>query len=353
MSIVSDANKTINVANVSNSTITHDESITAVDQTFNTSAPNSVEVANETYDAPAVPLNESASCPGDKTFDANVEPSLNSTETLSGPGDKTFDHEDLTTINHDVESKRLSITLTDEKADSTIPEGSIEAANEVETANEVEASNEITPAEDEEVASQVIESPEHREPEYVPDVKLSVLDETQVVTTAETIAHEPRLEQERLESSTPVLPPSPVNVESSKFANAQFQESNDVEMKELEEFEESEDISMREEEPTYQNIDEMSSSRHSRSFTHSKRQTVDRQLKTHNSVDSNDVMSATEIGNIFTEKVEGSFDVQFKMPALPVFKQQLEVFNDGDFMSCGGSCKKTNVICVRTRKCIY
>lgn len=43
--------------------------------------------------------------------------------------------------------------------------------------------------------------------------------------------------------------------------------------------------------------------------------------------------------NVFTDKIQSRFDVQFKAPAAPVFKQQNFGINDEEFKSCGSSCK--------------
>lgn len=42
--------------------------------------------------------------------------------------------------------------------------------------------------------------------------------------------------------------------------------------------------------------------------------------------------------NVFVEKMESSIEVQFKMPAAPVFKQS-DVPSDEEFKTCGSSCK--------------
>lgn len=45
------------------------------------------------------------------------------------------------------------------------------------------------------------------------------------------------------------------------------------------------------------------------------------------------------VENVYV-RMENSFDVQFKKPALPVFKPTAEEFSDDDFKTCGSSCKK-------------
>lgn len=415
MSIASDANKTINVENVSNSTVTHDDSLAAVDQTFNTSVPNEVvatNLANETYDNAAATLSEAANSPclGDKTYDADMEPKLNQTETLSGPGDKTYDHEELIKV-EETDRSLKDKTITDDSKETSIVENEIPIVEISEkntsiTEEETSIINEATLIieKDASISESVVnEIPEVSEekasenPEEVaePAITSPVVSPTQsivpedqqatfeVAAASETFVQEPTLEHERLESPKPVLPPAPVTVEAYKVEQSQFQESSDVEMKELEEFEESEDISMREVEESYHNIDEMTSSRLSKSFSHTPRESLGRELKTTTSLDTNDIKassetkndvksafevlsneksafeisnigrSSTELGNIFTEKVESSFDVQFKMPSVPVFKQQLDGFTDTDFTSCGGSCKKTSSDLCVNMKCIY
>lgn len=53
--------------------------------------------------------------------------------------------------------------------------------------------------------------------------------------------------------------------------------------------------------------------------------------------------------NVFLDKVQSQFDVEFKKPAVPVFKQSsVETFADDEF-NCGSSCKKpSEQCCVRS-----
>lgn len=59
--------------------------------------------------------------------------------------------------------------------------------------------------------------------------------------------------------------------------------------------------------------------------------------------------------NTFFDTMESRFDVEFKMPAVPVFKSQSDVSKDEEFKTCGSSCKKTIIrltscTCVRRQK---
>lgn len=69
----------------------------------------------------------------------------------------------------------------------------------------------------------------------------------------------------------------------------------------------------------------------------------------------NITLPSVKVNNTFFDTMESRFDVEFKMPAVPVFKSQSDVPKDDEFKTCGSSCKKTIIrltsrTCVRRRK---
>lgn len=107
------------------------------------------------------------------------------------------------------------------------------------------------------------------------------------------------------------------------------------------------ELEVQEPEITYRNIDEPMDYETS----------PDNSSKDQESLDTpnQSIEPPSTTNNVFVDKIENTFDVEFKMPSAPVFKQPYDNYSNEEFKACASSCKisKSRKVCVNEEKSAF
>lgn len=312
---------------------------TAVGESIKTEAQNlnsTQTAADGTFDIENQSLNSSAGPPADGTFNAGNQ-SLNSTQT---PADGTFN------------AGNQSLNSTQTPADGTFDHGT-QSLNSTATLDQVEP-RVSTESSDNfgscSAGSKSVEDIAQHDSDFIesePALKNELPEEIRCMPSDEPEKRvDGNVTQEVCDESVPIS----MKVEKLQEVTTSEQPQADefvpevqVELAKPVEVPEQE-APAPEAEEYFQNIDDISKS-----------QTADKMEATfagetkHQEIEKNPFSPVTRTNeNVFFDKVQSQFDVEFKKPAVPVFKQSpAETFADDEF-NCGSSCKNRERCCVRS-----
>lgn len=308
---------------------------------------------------------------GNQTFDADIQ-KLNETKTVSSPSNQTIEKVEQE-IQQNIHKMGESFIISSQpKASSTEP-SSTEPKEimtpEVSRSSIIEVEKVLSPSSQEFIPSQEVSPLQDLTPSIVESEKIASVQEfspsqDQNVSITEmmdiSIA-----ETKEVETSVKENLPITVSLEHlsplQQIEQPEAQELPDISSKPEVIATEEKNISpteivtpdevgvpQSELEVSYHNIDEISF----------EKLPVKENLEAEKPQQSSPTVTAEAIKspspskkaeNVFVEKMESSIEVQFKMPAAPVFKQS-DVPSDEEFKTCGSSCKNLSMksICVRS-----
>lgn len=285
------------------------------------------------------------------TFDAGDQ-RLNETEILSTESNITFNCNEVSEQfieNETQEEGKYSVVLENnqhdenEELDKTPTNVEVQAPLTVPEAIKSPENSEAV-AKLDETAAQQLEVVAETQETPTPGLEISNSEATVLSISSEAPAE--TLETPTQEVETPTQEVETPTEEVETPTESELQES----IKSMDSVQESNN-SIQEPEVVYRNIDEIHSSDNSHASQTSAEESAE---ATPVKFKSPETPKLNE--NVFVEKMQNQFDVEFKMPSAPVFKQPHDGYSHEEFKACASSCKISisgKKLCKRREKCIH